>query len=239
VTLGTFGAGDVVYGLSRYEALCRCGIFPAEILPDRLLVSELSLMGTIKHVPDAMRFRRVFPTSDPAAALIRRQLSTLGIPAERHVRPHLSHATYFVRRFLQAPADDSPSRRMQRLYHALLYFQRQFNKYRTECVRELELPDPFGELAPLVEFLRAVLARKWRFLYQDYAALAERVRETQARMRQFKALRDTLEEKIGELEARNAEAERTIARLNDERRHPVRQVIRIAANAIRRPRPAT
>jgi glycosyltransferase involved in cell wall biosynthesis len=211
VSLGPFGAGDAVYGLFRFDALRRCGIFPQEILPDRLLVSELTLLGSIVHVPDAVRFRRVFAASDSSADVIRRQLSTLFAPSDQPVRPHLSHATYFIRRLLHAPADEPPKRRMQRLYHALLYFQRQFNKYRLECVRELERPDPFGELSPLVDFLRAVQQRKWKFLYQDYAGLLEKVRDTQARVGRFKALRDTLWEKISELEARNAEAEARIA----------------------------
>jgi phage shock protein A len=130
---------------------------------------------------------------------------------------------------------------MQRLYHALLYFQRQFNKYRAECVRELERPEPFGELSPVVDFLRAVLERKWKFLYQDYAGLVEKVRDTQARVRRFKALRDRLEEKISDLEARNAAAEARIAAaetriamLTDELHHPVRRLIRSAAKAFRR-----
>lgn len=235
VTLGTFGAGDAVYGLISFDALCRCGIFPREILPDRLLVSELALVGAIAHVPGAVRFRRAFPLRDPAD-LIRRQLSTLSVPIEQQRRPHLSHATYFIRRFLNAPAAEPPARRMQRLYHSLLYFQRQLNKYRTECVRELELPDPFGELAPVVDFLGAVLEGKWRFLYQDYASLAEKVRDAHAQVRRFKALRDDLQEQIAELRARNAEAETRIAMLTEELRHPLRHWIKAAVKVLRRMR---
>jgi glycosyltransferase involved in cell wall biosynthesis len=262
VSLGPFGAGDAVYGLFRFDALRRCGIFPQEILPDRLLVSELTLFGTVAHVPGAVRFRRVFAASDSSADVIRRQLSTLFAPSDQPVRPHLSHATYFIRRLLHAPADEPPRRRMQRLYHALLYFQRQFNKYRLECVRELERPEPLGEIAPLTDFLGAVLERKWKFLYQDYAGLLEKTRNARVRVRELKALRESLEEKIAELEARNAEAqarnaeaqarnaeaqarnaeaearnaeaEARIAMLSEELRHPVRHLLRRAAKTLRR-----
>src|SRR5262245_36699283 len=117
VTLGTVGAGDAVYGLFSFDAVYRCDTFPAEILPDRLLVSEVSLWGTIKHVPGAVRFRRVFPP-DPSVDMVGRQLSTLSLPASQQVRPHLSHATYFMRRFVHAPADEPPAHRLQRLYHS-------------------------------------------------------------------------------------------------------------------------
>lgn len=230
-TLGTLGAGDAVYGLFRFDALCRCGIFPHEVLPDRLLVSEVSLLGAIRHVPGAVRFRRIFPQHD-AADMIRRQLSTLSVPAEQQVRPHLNHATYFIRRFLDAPADEPLARRMQRLYHALLYFQRQFDKYRTECVRELESPEPFGELAALVDFLQAVRERKWMVLYRDYAGLAGKLGDAQARISRFKALQDSLQERISELEARNAEAEARIAMLADQHRHPILRAIKTAARAL-------
>jgi chromosome segregation ATPase len=122
---------------------------------------------------------------------------------------------------------------MQRLYHSLLYFQRQFNKYRRECVRELELPEPFGELSFLVDFLEAVRERKWKFLYQDYAALAQRVRETDAKVQGLKALRDRLEEKLAECEEKLAEREAQIAMLSDELRHPVRHLLRSVTKGLR------
>jgi glycosyltransferase involved in cell wall biosynthesis len=246
VTLETFGAGDAVYGLFSFDALCRCGTFPAEILPDRLLISELSLCGTIKHVPGAVRFRRVFPP-EHSPDMIRRQLRTLSVPAEQRLRPHLSHATYFMRRFVNAPADEPPAQRMRRLYHSLLYFQHQFNKYRRECLRELELPEPFGELSFLVDFLEAVRERKWKFLYQDYAALAQRVRETDARVQGLKTLRDRLEKKLAECEEKLAEREEKLAEceekltereaqiaiLSDELRHPVRHLLRSVTKGLR------
>lgn len=50
-------AGDMVYGLFRADALERCG-FADVLLPDRLLLAELALLGTFRHVPEATWQRR-------------------------------------------------------------------------------------------------------------------------------------------------------------------------------------
>lgn len=51
-------AGDQVYGLFRVEALERSGIFRRVLLPDRLLLSELSLYGQFRQAPERLFFRR-------------------------------------------------------------------------------------------------------------------------------------------------------------------------------------
>jgi glycosyltransferase involved in cell wall biosynthesis len=51
-------AGNMVYGLYRIEALKRAGVYRAIVVPDRLLVAELSLYGQFKQVPHVLWFRR-------------------------------------------------------------------------------------------------------------------------------------------------------------------------------------
>jgi glycosyltransferase involved in cell wall biosynthesis len=51
-------AGDMVYGVFRADALERCGVFADVLLPDRLLLAELALLGTFRHVPEATWHRR-------------------------------------------------------------------------------------------------------------------------------------------------------------------------------------
>lgn len=51
-------AGDMIYGLFRSEALERAGVFPAQLLPDRLLLSGLALEGQFKQVPEVLWYRR-------------------------------------------------------------------------------------------------------------------------------------------------------------------------------------
>jgi glycosyltransferase involved in cell wall biosynthesis len=62
-TLNGLTAGNAIYGLFRASALERAGGFRAVLLPDRLLLSALSLLGSFRHVPDMLWYReasRVF-----------------------------------------------------------------------------------------------------------------------------------------------------------------------------------
>jgi glycosyltransferase involved in cell wall biosynthesis len=52
------GAGDMVYGVMRLDALRRAGIFRRVLRPDRLLIAELTLQGRFRQVPDVLWFRR-------------------------------------------------------------------------------------------------------------------------------------------------------------------------------------
>ncbi len=52
------GAGDMVYGLMRIEALRKAGVFRRVLRPDRLLVAELTLYGRFRQVPEVLWFRR-------------------------------------------------------------------------------------------------------------------------------------------------------------------------------------
>lgn len=52
------GAGDMVYGLMRLDALRQAGIFRVVLRPDRLLMAELTLRGRVRQVPEVLWFRR-------------------------------------------------------------------------------------------------------------------------------------------------------------------------------------
>ena len=52
------GAGDMVYGLIRIDALRDAGIFRPVLRPDRLLAAELTLRGRIRQVREVLWFRR-------------------------------------------------------------------------------------------------------------------------------------------------------------------------------------
>ena len=69
------GAGDMVYGLVRMEALRRAGTFRPVLRPDRLLVAELTLQGRIRQVPEVLWFRR-----QSSGTSVSRQRSTLLLP---------------------------------------------------------------------------------------------------------------------------------------------------------------
>lgn len=66
------GSGDMVYGLMRTAVLMKAGIFRPVLNPDRLLVAELCLQGTIQQVDSPLWFRR-----RSAVASVARQRNTL------------------------------------------------------------------------------------------------------------------------------------------------------------------
>lgn len=51
-------AGDMIYGLFRRRTLERAGGLHPVLLPDRLLLSELSLYGRFRQVPEVLWYRR-------------------------------------------------------------------------------------------------------------------------------------------------------------------------------------
>jgi glycosyltransferase involved in cell wall biosynthesis len=51
-------AGNMVYGLYRVGPLERAGVYRRVVVPDRLLIAELSLYGQCKQVPEVLWFRR-------------------------------------------------------------------------------------------------------------------------------------------------------------------------------------
>jgi glycosyltransferase involved in cell wall biosynthesis len=67
-------AGDMVYGLFRVEALERCGVLRDVLLPDRLLLAELSLLGEFRQVPELLWHRR----EGPGFSLERQRRSLFG-----------------------------------------------------------------------------------------------------------------------------------------------------------------
>ena len=85
------GAGDMVYGLMRLDALVQAGTFRRVLRPDRLLVAELALRGRFRQVQDVLWFRR-----DASGASVDRQRHTLVLagdePAGFGAPPWWQHA---------------------------------------------------------------------------------------------------------------------------------------------------
>jgi len=75
-------AGDMVYGVYRREPMQRSGIIRRLLLPDRLLLAELSVQGEFVHVPRALRYRRV----TGRATLARQRASLFRGPVTAYAR---------------------------------------------------------------------------------------------------------------------------------------------------------
>ena len=60
-TTQKIGAGNLVYGLYRTMMLHKAGIFPRVYRPDVYVITELSLYGELRFVPETLWFRRERP----------------------------------------------------------------------------------------------------------------------------------------------------------------------------------
>lgn len=75
-TITGMAAGFMIYGLFRVDALERTGGFRRVILPDRLLLTELSLQGEFHQVPEVLWYRRLM-----VAVTFSRQRNALFAPS--------------------------------------------------------------------------------------------------------------------------------------------------------------
>lgn len=75
-------AGDMVYGVYRREPMARSGIIRSLLLPDRLLLTELTVQGEFLYVPRALRYRRI----TERATLARQRASLFGKAAPAYAR---------------------------------------------------------------------------------------------------------------------------------------------------------
>jgi SAM-dependent methyltransferase len=101
-------AGNMVYGLFRRSALARAGGFPRTLLPDRLLLLRLALLGEFHQVPRLLWRRRLV---GPASLERQRQaLWPHGAPWWTHLPVELLHGAAM----LQAEVARSPGREVGR-----------------------------------------------------------------------------------------------------------------------------
>jgi putative sugar O-methyltransferase len=91
------GAGNMVYGLIRVDALERAGVFRNVLLPDRLLIAELTVQGQIRQVPRVLWQRRQIGSS----SLARQRRTLFGsdrVTLRAYLPWHLVHAAMLVLR---------------------------------------------------------------------------------------------------------------------------------------------
>src|SRR5207249_94275 len=95
-------AGNMVYGLYRADAIARCGVFRPVLLPDRLLLLELALIGEFVQIPETLWYRRF-----ARKVTLKRQRASLFArhpPLYTRVPWWLVHAAVLARRGKIAPA---------------------------------------------------------------------------------------------------------------------------------------
>jgi glycosyltransferase involved in cell wall biosynthesis len=125
------GAGDMVYGLMRIEALTKAGVFRRVLRPDRLLVAELILFGGVRQVPEALWFRR-----ESNGASVDRQRHTLVLAGDEpkwfHTPPWFQHAVMLWEQYAKPEHPPLPISRMawrgMLLRYSLTYGWKHFRK---------------------------------------------------------------------------------------------------------------
>lgn len=71
------GFGNMIYGLFRTGALKKAGVFPDHLAPDALLITMLSLQGSIIQVKEKLWQRRFGPKSEVNIDYLARQKNTV------------------------------------------------------------------------------------------------------------------------------------------------------------------
>ena len=128
------GAGDMVYGLIRMQALRQAGTFRTVLRPDRLLMAELTLRGRIRQVPEVLWYRR-----QSAGTSVQRQRHSLVVAGEEPrgfgFPPWWQHSLVLWREYAAAvPPPLALSRAQWRrmlLQYQLTYGWRHFRKSET------------------------------------------------------------------------------------------------------------
>jgi glycosyltransferase involved in cell wall biosynthesis len=88
--------GNMVYGVYRADALERCGVFRPVILPDRLLLTELALIGEFRQVDEVLWTRRHLPRTMPIRARQRITFFPDGAPLYARLPWPLVHGAALV-----------------------------------------------------------------------------------------------------------------------------------------------
>jgi glycosyltransferase involved in cell wall biosynthesis len=105
-------AGDMVYGLFRTRALAEAGPFPRTLLPDRLLLTQLALLGEFVQVQEPLWRRRM--TARSTTSRQRRLLFNGQPPREAYLPWWVTHARRLAR-------GSRPAARSERLWLAVKY----------------------------------------------------------------------------------------------------------------------
>jgi glycosyltransferase involved in cell wall biosynthesis len=112
-------AGDMIYGLARVDGLERVGAFPLSLMPDRLLLAQLSLLGEFRQVPEALWQRRVLRVSSIHHQ--RRSLFGRQRPRHAYLPWWMVHFALLANRLVLRPTSALPVTRAQGAGAALAY----------------------------------------------------------------------------------------------------------------------
>lgn len=96
-TINGMSAGNMVYSLFRADLLERCEVYRSVLLPDRLLIAELSLYGGFAQVPEILWYRRYRIGVKASVSRQRRSFFPEGIPRWAYLPWPVQHAWFLFR----------------------------------------------------------------------------------------------------------------------------------------------
>lgn len=112
-------AGNMVYGLMRAEAIQAVGGLQRQLMPDRLLLVDLSLHGTMVTVPEYLWWRRYVGLGTMARQ--RRASFPNGVPLAAWLPWPMTHAWRLLETLAMRPRPAAPVGRASGSGYALLY----------------------------------------------------------------------------------------------------------------------
>lgn len=181
-TLSPLGAGDAVYGMFRFDAMKKCGIFRNEILPDKLLVSEINLYGEVKYTPGTTRYRRHTRTMSDQRNTIQAQLSTLFPEGYVNGSPLISYATCFLRSALASEEKSTPEFRAQRIYHAFMFYLASMQKLKETYAQEIDSEEDLEGMSFLKELVISNVQQPTLVTWPEYASAVDKNRKLKLRL---------------------------------------------------------
>jgi glycosyltransferase involved in cell wall biosynthesis len=174
--VGYLGSGDVIYGLFKMQALRSCGYFRKELFPDRLLVSEIQLHGSIKYTTETVRYRRVIEYPTEMSEVISRQEKNLFNPSNKRTNPVISHVTSFLRGTTNIENSMDKDFLFIKMLHAWLYFTRNTVKFQKFIVQEAQKGAKMPKIDNIREYLLFKNGQNGMVLKRDFASLRKKYR---------------------------------------------------------------
>jgi glycosyltransferase involved in cell wall biosynthesis len=172
--VGFLGSGDIVYGLFKMSAMRKCGYFRKEIFPDRLLISEIQLFGSIKYTEKTSRYRRMTEYHSKMSDVIRRQKQNLFNPTNIRRHPVISHVSAFIRDTIVGKDYLSNDFIFIKMLHAWLYFTRNTIKFQKIIMEESKNGAEMPKIDAIRDYLLFKKGQNGLVLKRDFASLRKK-----------------------------------------------------------------
>jgi glycosyltransferase involved in cell wall biosynthesis len=121
-TFKTMPAGSMVYGLMRPSALAASGVFRSMLIPDRMLMAEISLRGEIHQVHETLWYRRF--KADVSHARQRASFFPNGSPWHTYLPWWIVHPAALAWNLLMGHEGEPAWKRSEALFLAASYGRR-------------------------------------------------------------------------------------------------------------------